>query len=732
MNWILAASEVDRNDRRRIGGKGYALARLFGKGFTIPETLCLTVDAYNEFVNRTGLRERVLLELNRKDLKEMRWEEIWDCATRIRNAFLRTPLPKEVEERLRQQIEICFQDTPVVVRSSAPDEDDVRASFAGLHASYLNVHGPDAILEHIRKVWASLWSDAALLYRQEIGLDVETSSMAVVIQEIVVGDRSGVAFYRNPNDASQAVIESVYGLNQGLVDGLVEPDRWILDRERHAIVLHTPAHRQSRMLPQADGVVLEPLPQDLVAAPPLKPDEVLTVFELAVKAEDYFKLPQDVEWTLKDEKVFVLQSRPITTLAKGTSGDNRGWYLSLHRSFENLKVLRKKIEEELIPGMIEAAEAMATIDLAALSDLSLAKEVKRRWEINHKWVNIYWEDFIPFAHGVRLFGQVYNDVMRPEDAYEFVDLLTQTEMASLERNRLLAELADRIRRDQQLAAQLKSGDQTQIDREFLAEVEKFIQKFGDLSCSMTGGTQCVQDAAPLFRILLEMAAHPILPESKRKSNKAPELKEKFLSHFEGQHRDRAVELLDLARVSYQLRDDDNIYLGRIEAQLLAATQAARRRVESAVQSRGKKPVMEDLKKLLDDLDHRSETPNPYRKQPGQPFAIKARQLVGQPAGPGLSRGKARVIRRHSELADFKSGEVLICDAVDPNMTFIVPLAAAVVERRGGMLIHGAIIAREYGLPCVTGIPDATALIQTGDEITVDGYLGIVTLGSGEI
>ena len=91
-----------------------------------------------------------------------------------------------------------------------------------------------------------------------------------------------------------------------------------------------------------------------------------------------------------------------------------------------------------------------------------------------------------------------------------------------------------------------------------------------------------------------------------------------------------------------------------------------------------------------------------------------------------------MIREHSDLADFQHGDVMVCDAVDPNMTFVVPLAAAVVERRGGMLIHGAIIAREYGLPCVTGIPDATTLVQTGEEVTVDGYLGIVTVGSGEI
>ena len=87
-----------------------------------------------------------------------------------------------------------------------------------------------------------------------------------------------------------------------------------------------------------------------------------------------------------------------------------------------------------------------------------------------------------------------------------------------------------------------------------------------------------------------------------------------------------------------------------------------------------------------------------------------------------------MIRNHSDLAKFKHGEVLVCDAVDPNITFVVPLASAVVERRGGMLIHGAIIAREYGLPCITGVPNATSLIRTGDKIIVDGYLGIVTIG----
>jgi len=250
-------------------------------------------------------------------------------------------------------------------------------------------------------------------------------------------------------------------------------------------------------------------------------------------------------------------------------------------------------------------------------------------------------------------------------------------------------------------------------------VDEFIEKFGDLSCAVTGGKDCVLGTAPLFRLLLELSKTPP-PASIRKSNRVKRLEDTFLNSFDGQKKDRARELLDLARSSYRLRDDDNIYLGRIEAQLLAAVQEAKRRV--------KEQPSELLQKVLETIDFEEGAGKsaPARKSDG--YTLQARQLIGQPSGPGISKGKARVIQRHADLTDFKSGEILVCDAVDPNMTFVVPLASAVVERRGGMLIHGAIIAREYGLPCITGVPNATALIKTGDDITVDGYLGIVTLG----
>ncbi|MGD9046398.1 MAG: PEP-utilizing enzyme, partial [Desulfobacterales bacterium] len=244
--------------------------------------------------------------------------------------------------------------------------------------------------------------------------------------------------------------------------------------------------------------------------------------------------------------------------------------------------------------------------------------------------------------------------------------------------------------------------------------------------------QCEQTTDSLYKILLEMAAHPPTKTGRRKLGDKDSLRDKFLDAFEGEQKKQAAELLDLGRSSYQLRDDDNIYLGRIEAQLLAAVREARRRIDDFQDGRPGQKIADELIQVVENLDHRPHFQTPYQQQPGDGFVIQPRQLIGQPAGPGLAKGPARVIQNAADLSEFKFGEILICDAVDPNMTFVVPLAAGVVERRGGMLIHGAIIAREYGLPCVTGIPDATGLIANGDEVTVDGYLGIVTIGSSDL
>jgi len=275
--------------------------------------VCLTTKAYSAYLDATGLRERIALEVHRKAFEAMRWEELWDCATRIRNLFLQTPIPAELSTDLETSIETHIGDRAAVVRSSAIDEDTGQASFAGLHDSYVNIRGVAAILRHVRLVWASLWSDAALLYRHEIGLDISRSAMAVLVQVLEVGQSSGVTFTVDPTDVHQAVIEAVHGLNQGLVDGTIEPDRWTLRRDSEQISTHTPARRKDYMVPGPADIRKVKLPADLVGRPPLSPDQVHEVYRQARKVEAAFDQPQDIEWTITKGGLALLQARPITT-----------------------------------------------------------------------------------------------------------------------------------------------------------------------------------------------------------------------------------------------------------------------------------------------------------------------------------------------------------------------------------------------------------------------------------
>ncbi len=720
MRSFLRLEHITVSDRERVGGKGFALATMIKKGLKVPDGLCIAVDGYNRYLAETGLGGRILMELDRKDFAEVRWEEMWDASLRIRNLFLKTPIPKDLHSLLASSLESELSNKSVVVRSSAPGEDSSHASFAGLHESFVNIRGADSILEHIRLVWASLWSDRALLYRKELGLDVHQSSMAVVIQELVSGERSGVTFGRNPNDPSQAVVESVYGLNQGLVDGSIEPDRWLLDRKSGAIINHHSAKRDLAVVAAGDSTRLGKLSAEKQSAPPLSDAEVAKVFRLALELEKLFGSPQDVEWTFLGDELYVLQSRPITTMAGENKGDKRAWYFTLRRSFDNLKTLRSRVEGELIPAMVDQAKNFAQRNVAELTDAQLAKELSTRQEAQDKWLKIYWDEFIPLAHGIRLFGQVYNDTVRPDDPYEFMDLLGATEMASLERNRRLETMAGMIREDPVLGEKLRNRDYPGPDHSFSKALDTFIERFGDLSCS---AELCVQGWDGIIRLLLELASRPAAKERFRDKDLVS-LKERFFSQFEGDNRRRMEELLDLGRASYRLRDDDNIYLGMIQNQLRLALEESKRRLTDRDNLEVETLDPLEVIEALNDPDYVPQKVVAMEEKSAH-FDIRPRQLVGQPASPGVVRAPARVITEPSNLFDFKAGEILVCDAVDPNMTFVVPLAAGVVERRGGMLIHGAIIAREYGLPCVTGIPEASSLIHTGDELTVDGYLGIV-------
>jgi pyruvate,water dikinase len=165
MSLVITLSEITDQEKPHVGGKAYALSRLHQRGITVPTSICVVTEAYRKYVSGNGLKERIMLDMTRKEFDDMRWEEIWDLALRIRNLFLTTGINEELRAELYDSISHHFGSESVVVRSSAPGEDSETSSFAGLHESFVNIKGIDSIIDHIRLVWASLWSNRALLYK---------------------------------------------------------------------------------------------------------------------------------------------------------------------------------------------------------------------------------------------------------------------------------------------------------------------------------------------------------------------------------------------------------------------------------------------------------------------------------------------------------------------------------------------------------------------------------------
>ena len=709
---ILPLERVSPKNRHLVGGKAFALSQLREAGIEIPESFCITTNAYRDYVDKTGIGERIELEINRKAWDDLRWEEMWDVSLRIRNLFVRTPVSAPIREALSTTLADAFSAGPTVLRSSAPDEDSAEASFAGLHESYLNVVGLEQIVHHVRLVWASLWSDRALLYRRKLGLDVRRSAMAVLVQKMVYGRASGIVFSRSPLDDSQSVVEAVHGLNQGLVDGTVEPDRWFITRKEGLIVSHYSPETRQGLFETKDGLRVETLRGDSAQSPPLTDGQVLAVFQLAAKAEDLFQAPQDVEWTAA-VRLTALQSRPITTLAEG-DGDENAWYLTLTRSKENLQQLQRIIEDQVLPGMARDSSEMEAVDLDKLSMEQLQVEEVRRKKILDHWTKGYWDYCIPFAHGIRLFGQVYNDRVRPDDPFEFMVLLSSDSLISIRRNEALCRLAAELAREPGLLEAAASGQNIPPSAPFGRLFEQYLKEYGQSSWE---NQRLDVNRKGLLEFIARMAGsldcvhHGLAPSR--------DLEGLYLESFDLSERPMARELLELARASYRLRDDDNIYLGRIKAHWLAA-----REKHNLVDPASERRIRTDDPGAAPAHNYPQGRPAELAPNTATPLgAVTIRQLVGQPASPGIAYGPARVVTNNETLLAFQQGEVLVCDAIDPNMTLVAPLAAAIVERRGGMLIHGAIIAREYGLPCVTGVPNAAQLIQTGDMVTVDGHIG---------
>jgi pyruvate,water dikinase len=489
-------------------------------------------------------------------------------------------------------------------------------------------------------------------------------------------------------------METVPGFNEGLVSGEVEPDRIVVDRESGKVISRDILIRESGFDAEA----------------PLKEALVEEIVETGLRLEGEFGYPLDMEWTVAGEKVYILQVRPVTAGEDGPDtgegeADQRPWYRTLTKTFAELGQIRDKIQDELLPDLEASIRTLGETDLEALDDPALAAETEARWALTERWDGLYRDYFIPFAHGVRLFGSLYSRAVQPESPFEFIELLVHDDFRSLRRNRQLQNLAAALKDFSEPPSPDAMPASWQKDR------EAFILEYGQSSFFEA---LIFDDSRRFMEFLFALSRAGASSAAEDQAPRRKALEGGFLGALEALGRQDGEDILAMARLSYRLRDDDNLAVARIRGEYLRAHREGERRKGGAGEARAGAAA---------PGESRAETASGYR--------VVSRQVTGTAAGPGLASGPARVVTGPEDLFQVRQGEILVCDSIDPNITFVVPLVAGIVERRGGMLIHGAIIAREYGIPCVTGVAGAVDIIAPGDRVTVDGFSGIVTIHRDE-
>ncbi|MET7288691.1 rifamycin-inactivating phosphotransferase [Streptomyces sp. NPDC005573] len=315
--YVLDLDELGEADETRLavaGGKGAhlgALSRI--EGIRVPDGFCVTTDAFRRITAEAPALDGLLDRLSRLDPDDR--EAIRTLSARIRRTVESVAVPEDVTASVTRSLARLGEGTACAVRSSATAEDLPTASFAGQQDTYLNVVGPAAVLEHISRCWASLFTERAVIYRLRNGIDHRTVRMAVVVQRMVFPDASGILFTADPVTGNRkvATVDAGFGLGEALVSGLVNPD--VFKVRDGVVVVRTIAAKERAVEALPGGgtreVAVDPGRRE---QPSLTDAQAVRLVELGRRIEAHFGRPQDIEWCRVDDDFQIIQSRPVTTL----------------------------------------------------------------------------------------------------------------------------------------------------------------------------------------------------------------------------------------------------------------------------------------------------------------------------------------------------------------------------------------------------------------------------------
>jgi len=339
-------SELDKGSVSIVGGKGANLGEIYNLKIPVPPGFVVTTKAYDYFIEQSGLKAEISELLGNIDYDNT--AKLNENSKKIRNLIIKAEIPKNLIEEIEEAYENLGVEDPkheeedvlgildknpedvfVAVRSSATTEDLADASFAGQQDTFLNVNGKEELLEKVKRCFASLFTSRATYYRHKKGFEHEKSGLAVVVQRMVNSEKSGVIFSKDPSFKNDnIIIEAVYGLGEGIVSGKITPDHYVVSKD-FEILKKEIADKKIAIVKNDEGKKEEvSLSEDKSNSVVLSEFELHKLAEIALKLENHYDKPQDIEFAIEGEDIYIVQTRAITTMEKrveeGSGGEISG------------------------------------------------------------------------------------------------------------------------------------------------------------------------------------------------------------------------------------------------------------------------------------------------------------------------------------------------------------------------------------------------------------------------
>lgn len=333
-DFIKWFSEIDKDSGKIAGGKGANLGEMYNIKIPVPPGFVVTAQAYDYFIENSGLKEKIQTLLAKINYEET--QQLNDVTEQIRKLIVESEFPKEMEEEIMDAYKILGTEDLsaahgialdvlsraqgpifVAVRSSATTEDLAEASFAGQQDSFTNVKGFENLLINIRKCFASLFTPRATYYRNKKGFKNVQASLAVVVQRMVDSTKSGVIFSKDPSYKNDNIVmEAVWGLGEGIVSGKITPDKYIVSKDKEIKDIKVADKKIALTRASSGEQNIVQLREQKSKEQVLTKSEIIKLSNLALELEEHYKKPQDIEFAIDGENIYIVQTRPITTMEK--------------------------------------------------------------------------------------------------------------------------------------------------------------------------------------------------------------------------------------------------------------------------------------------------------------------------------------------------------------------------------------------------------------------------------